>query len=140
MTSPARVNFSPGPDLTARPLRDRRARLEGVVPAASYRPLRGGAATLGLHSDATTAAGAYLDRNEHSPTSARGSGLERTPWHATRWAAWETLKKMSATNYTLGWMLRLALCALMLAGCGPVTYGPEPPPRDGGPQPLRYFS
>jgi hypothetical protein len=73
---------------------------------------------------------------EHSPTSATGTGWERTPWHATQRAAWETLKKMSATNYTLGWMLRLALCALMLAGCGPVTYGPEPPPRDGGPRPF----
>ena len=72
----------------------------------------------------------------HSPTSATGTGWERTPWHATQRAAWETLKKMSATNYTLGWMLRLALCALMLAGCGPVTYGPEPPPRDGGPRPF----
>jgi hypothetical protein len=60
-----------------------------------------------------------MGRNDLSPTSATGTGWERAPWHATQRAAWETLKKMSATNYTLGWMLRLALCALMLAGCGP---------------------
>ena len=26
---------------------------------------------------------------EHSPTSATGTGWERTPWHATQRAAWE---------------------------------------------------
>jgi hypothetical protein len=30
---------------------------------------------------------------EHSPTSATGTGWERTPWHATQRAAWEALKK-----------------------------------------------
>ena len=29
---------------------------------------------------------------EHSPTSATGTGWERTPWHATQRAAWEALK------------------------------------------------
>jgi hypothetical protein len=33
------------------------------------------------------------DRMEHSPTSATGTGWERTPWHATQRAAWETLNK-----------------------------------------------
>jgi hypothetical protein len=28
---------------------------------------------------------------EHSPTSATGTGWERTPWHATQRAAWEAL-------------------------------------------------
>src|SRR5881628_2202267 len=51
----------------------------------------------------------YATGMEHSPTSATGTGWEHTPWHATQRAAWETLKKMSATNYTLEWMLRLAL-------------------------------
>jgi hypothetical protein len=29
---------------------------------------------------------------EHSPTSATGTGSERTPWHATQRAAWEALR------------------------------------------------
>jgi hypothetical protein len=31
---------------------------------------------------------------EHSITSAPGTGWERTPWHATQWAAGEALKKI----------------------------------------------
>jgi hypothetical protein len=30
---------------------------------------------------------------EHSPTSATGTGWERTPWHATQRAAWEALSR-----------------------------------------------
>src|SRR4029453_2174670 len=30
---------------------------------------------------------------EHSPTSATGTGWERTPWHATQRAAWEVLRQ-----------------------------------------------
>jgi hypothetical protein len=30
---------------------------------------------------------------EHSPTSATGTGWERTPWHATQKAAWEALER-----------------------------------------------
>jgi hypothetical protein len=30
---------------------------------------------------------------EHSPTSATGTGWERTPWHATQRAVWEALTK-----------------------------------------------
>jgi len=30
---------------------------------------------------------------EHSPTSATGTGGERTPWHAMQRAAWEALTK-----------------------------------------------
>jgi hypothetical protein len=30
---------------------------------------------------------------EHSPTSATGTGWERTPWHATERAAWEAVKR-----------------------------------------------
>ena len=33
------------------------------------------------------------DGMEHSPTSATGTGWERTPWHATQRAAWEALTK-----------------------------------------------
>ena len=32
----------------------------------------------------------------HSPTSATGTGWERTPWHATQRAAWEALRQVSA--------------------------------------------
>jgi hypothetical protein len=30
----------------------------------------------------------YTTGMEHSPTSATGTGWERTPWHATQRAAW----------------------------------------------------
>jgi hypothetical protein len=32
---------------------------------------------------------------EHSPTSATGTGWERTPWRAVQVAAWEVLTKAS---------------------------------------------
>jgi len=35
----------------------------------------------------------YTTGMEHSPTSATGTGWERTPWHATQRAAWEVLRK-----------------------------------------------
>jgi hypothetical protein len=34
-----------------------------------------------------------FSRVPHSPTSATGTGWERTPWHAAQRAAWEALKK-----------------------------------------------
>jgi hypothetical protein len=34
----------------------------------------------------------YTTAIEHSPTSATGTGWERTPWHATQRAAWEALE------------------------------------------------
>jgi hypothetical protein len=36
----------------------------------------------------------YTTGMEDSPTSATGTGWERTPWHATQRAAWEALKKV----------------------------------------------
>jgi hypothetical protein len=33
---------------------------------------------------------------EHSPTSATGTGWERTPWHATQRAAWEALGRIES--------------------------------------------
>jgi hypothetical protein len=33
----------------------------------------------------------YTTGMEHSPTSATGTGYERTLWHATQLAAWEAL-------------------------------------------------
>src|SRR5437667_79975 len=35
----------------------------------------------------------YVTGMEHSPTSATGTGWERTPWHARQRAAWEALRK-----------------------------------------------
>jgi hypothetical protein len=35
----------------------------------------------------------YTTGMEHSPTSATGTGWERTPWHATQRAAWEALSR-----------------------------------------------
>ena len=35
----------------------------------------------------------YTTGMEHAPTSATGTGWERTPWHATRRAAWEALRR-----------------------------------------------
>jgi len=37
----------------------------------------------------------YTTGMEHSPTSATGTGWERSAWHATQRAAWEALKKAS---------------------------------------------
>jgi hypothetical protein len=36
----------------------------------------------------------YTGGMEHSPTSATGTGWERTPWHATQCAEWEALSKL----------------------------------------------
>ncbi len=38
----------------------------------------------------------YTTGMEHSPTSATGTGWERTPWHATQRAAWDALRKTDA--------------------------------------------
>jgi len=35
----------------------------------------------------------YTTGMEHSPTSATGTGWERTPWRATQRAAWEALRR-----------------------------------------------
>jgi len=37
----------------------------------------------------------YTSGIEHSPTSATGTGWERTPWHATQRAAWEALSRVN---------------------------------------------
>ena len=38
----------------------------------------------------------YTSGMEHSPTSATGTGWERTPWHGTQRAAGEALNKAGA--------------------------------------------
>jgi len=40
----------------------------------------------------------YTTGMEHSPTSATGTGWERTPWHAVQRAAWEALRQASAND------------------------------------------
>jgi hypothetical protein len=35
----------------------------------------------------------YTTGMEHSPTSATGTGWEKTPWHAVQRAAWEALRQ-----------------------------------------------
>jgi len=40
----------------------------------------------------------YTTGMEHSPTSATGTGWERTPWRATQRAAWEALTKASRVS------------------------------------------
>jgi len=45
----------------------------------------------------------YTTRIEHSPTSATGTAWERTPWHATQRAAWETLRNAEATSRMVTW-------------------------------------
>jgi hypothetical protein len=39
----------------------------------------------------------YTTGMEHSPTSATGTGWERTPWHATQRAAWALKKAENET-------------------------------------------
>jgi hypothetical protein len=43
------------------------------------------------HFGASVRATFYTTGIEHPPTSATGTGWERTPWHATQRAAWEAL-------------------------------------------------
>ena len=46
----------------------------------------------------------YTTGMEHSPTSATGTGWERTPWHATQRAAWEILDAaMTLTGWQIQW-------------------------------------
>jgi len=60
----------------------------------------------------------YTTGMEHSPTSATGTGWERTPWHAVQRAAWEAFDESGrAMNYMQGLALRLAICTLVIAGC-----------------------
>jgi hypothetical protein len=41
---------------------------------------------------------------EYSPTSATGTGWDRTPWHATQRAAWEILDAaMTLTGWQIQW-------------------------------------
>ena len=44
----------------------------------------------------------YTTGMEHSPTSATGTGWERTPWHATQRAAWEALRQASGDGRSGG--------------------------------------
>jgi hypothetical protein len=41
----------------------------------------------------------YTTGREDSPTSATGTAWERTPWHATQRAAWETFSGPSQATF-----------------------------------------
>jgi hypothetical protein len=43
----------------------------------------------------------YTTGMEHSPTSATGTGWERTPWHATQRAAWNVTTAQAASSLGL---------------------------------------
>src|SRR4030095_14001026 len=76
--------------------RDREPNLNGGVASGTSRAAWRSNATIFHRSSTTRRAGAatfYTTRTEHSPTSATGTGWERTPWHATQRAAWEALKR-----------------------------------------------
>jgi hypothetical protein len=48
----------------------------------------------------------YTTGMEHSPTSATGTGWERTPWHAVQRAAWEVLKRSAGDRSREHWPSR----------------------------------
>ena len=50
----------------------------------------------------------YTAGMEHSPTSATGTGWERTPWRATQRAAWEALRSSGHRRGRVRWPLGLA--------------------------------
>src|SRR5438093_4958035 len=67
----------------------------------------------------------YTTGMEHSPTSATGTGWERTPWHATQRAAWggveevrggQPMMRLARRASLLGTFCLLASAAT-LAGC-----------------------
>ena len=45
----------------------------------------------------------YTTGMEHSPTSATGTGWERTPWRATQRAAWEALRSSGHRRGQVRW-------------------------------------
>jgi hypothetical protein len=53
----------------------------------------------------------YTTGMEHSPTSATGTGWERTPWHATQRAAWEALRRANSDGAAFSVALGLRLIA-----------------------------
>jgi hypothetical protein len=52
------------------------------------------------YNDGTWRAIFYTTGMEHSPTSATGTGWERTPWHAMQQAAWEALRRPRYERHT----------------------------------------
>jgi len=59
-------------------------------------PVRGYDLQLTRYDERGRRATFYTTGMEHSPKSATGTGWERTPWHATQRASWETLRRASA--------------------------------------------
>jgi len=48
------------------------------------------------YTDLFRSATFYTSGMEHSPTSATGTGWERTPWRAVQVAGWQVLRNASA--------------------------------------------
>jgi hypothetical protein len=57
----------------------------------------------------------YTTGMEHSPTSASGTGWERTPWHATQRRRGEALNR-TASNMTSRGCLQTHACSLYFFG------------------------
>jgi hypothetical protein len=64
--------------------------LRGAKPGDLRATLRVAYAGSGVAQDA---AHLFTTGMEHSPTSSTGTGWQRTPWHATRRAAWDVLNR-----------------------------------------------
>jgi hypothetical protein len=64
------------------------------------------------------------ERDRHSPTSATGTGWERTPWHATQRAACEALKQASGWAAS-SWPTIAAYLAQVAHSCAASTPGSE---------------
>jgi hypothetical protein len=84
-----------------RECRDVRAKLGASAHSTRFAPGSTPGPGSGTSPSAWRARGTtfYTTGMEHSPTSATGTGWERTPWHATQRAAWEALGKASAGVY-----------------------------------------
>jgi hypothetical protein len=67
----------------------------GSVPSSAAWRTRGYDLQLTRYDNRGWRATFYTTGMEHSPTSATGSGWERTPWQTTQRAAWEALRQAS---------------------------------------------
>jgi len=86
--------------MTARSGRCARGSTPGPASATSPSGCTARASTSKLtqYDDRGWRATFYTTGMEHSPTSATGTGWERTPWHATQRAAWEALRQISTVE------------------------------------------
>ena len=71
----------------------------------------------------------YTTGMEHSPTSATGTGWERTPWHATQRAAWGALRKLKDVSDSAPAFSHAALSRGARAARGVAVGGDSGAPR-----------